>query len=104
MQSGMEPPPGQWLEVARTVTPDLKVLSDAASDLGLELTLELHKSMPLATGQQAADLMALACALRETGYRRAAVIELEYENARAEVVRPDLRRAKELLSRDFVLA
>jgi sugar phosphate isomerase/epimerase len=164
MQSGVEPPPGQWLGVARTVAPDLRALGAAAADLGLELTLELHKSLLMATGQQAADLMALvdhpavgvaidpshatyagenvaqiardlghlvkhvhlrdaigrnilvvpgdgtvdftalACALRETGYGRAAVIELEYENARADVVRPDLRRAKELLARDFAAA
>lgn len=164
MQSGVEPPPGQWLEVARAVAPDLRALGDAASDLGLELTLELHKSMLMATGQEAADLMALvdhsavgvaldpshatyagedvaeiarslgdlvkhvhlrdaigqnilvvpgdgtvdftalACALREIGYRRAAVIELEYENARVEQVRPDLGRAKVLLARDFAVA
>jgi sugar phosphate isomerase/epimerase len=164
MQSGVEPPPGQWLEVARGVAPDLRALGDAASDLGLELTLELHKSMLMATGQEAADLMALvdhpavgvaldpshatyagedvreiarslgdlvkhvhlrdaigqnilvvpgdgtvdftalACALREIGYRRAAVIELEYEDARADQVRPDLGRAKVLLARDFAVA
>jgi sugar phosphate isomerase/epimerase len=49
MQSGVEPPPGQWLEVAQTVAPDLRALGDAASDLGLELTLELHKSILMAT-------------------------------------------------------
>jgi sugar phosphate isomerase/epimerase len=164
MQSGVEPPPGQWLEVARIVAPDLRALGAAAANLGLELTLELHKSMLMATGQEAADLMALvdhpavgvaldpshatyagedvaeiarslgdlikhvhlrdaigqnilvvpgdgtvdftalACALREIGYRRAAVIELEYEDARVEEVRPDLGRAKELLTKDFAVA
>jgi sugar phosphate isomerase/epimerase len=164
MQSGVEPPRGQWLEVARAVAPDLCALGDAATELGLELTLELHKSMLMATGQEAADLMALvdhhavgvaldpshatyagedvaqiartlgdrvkhvhlrdavgqnimvvpgdgtvdftalASALSEIGYGRAAVIELEYEDARAAEVRPDLGRAKELLSRDFVVA
>src|SRR5215218_6855355 len=59
MQSGVEPPAGQWLEVARTVAPDLQALGDAATDLGLELTLELHKTLLMATGQQAIDLMAL---------------------------------------------
>jgi sugar phosphate isomerase/epimerase len=164
MQSGAEPPSGQWLEVARTVAPDLQALGDAAADLGLELTLELHKSMLMATGQEAADLMALvdhpavgvaldpshatyagedvaeiarklgglvkhvhlrdaigqdilvvpgdgtvdftalADALREIGYRRAAVIELEYGDATAEEVRPDLGRAKVLLIKDFAVA
>jgi sugar phosphate isomerase/epimerase len=164
MQSGVEPPPGQWIEMARAVVPDLRSLGDAASDLGLELTLELHKSMLMATGQEAADLMALvdhpavgvaldpshatyagedvtqiaralgglvkhvhlrdaigqnilvvpgdgtvdftalACALDEIAYGRAAAIELEYEEATAAEVRPDLRRAKELLARDFVVA
>jgi fructoselysine 3-epimerase len=164
MQSGVEPPPAQWLEVARIVAPDLRALGDAAADLGLELTLELHESMLMATGQEAADLMALvdhpavgvaldpshatyagedvaeiarslgdlakhvhlrdaigqnilvvpgdgtvdftalACALREIGYRRAAVIELEYEDATAQEVRPDLGRAKVLLARDFAVA
>jgi len=164
MQSGVEPASGQWLEVARTVAPDLQGLGDAASDLGLELTLELHKSMLMATGREAADLMALvdhpavgvaldpshatyagedvaqiartlgdlvkhvhlrdgigqnimvvpgdgtvdftalARALSEIGYGRAAVIELEYEDATAQEVRPDLSRAKELLSRDFAVA
>ncbi|MDF2760293.1 MAG: oxidoreductase domain protein [Thermomicrobiales bacterium] len=164
MQAGVEPPSGQWLEVARAVAPDLRALGDVAAGLGLELTLELHKSMLMATGQEAADLMALVdhpavgvaldpshatyagedvaeiaralgdlvkhvhlrdaigqnilvvpgdgtvdftaltCALGEIGYRRAAVIELEYEDATAAEVRPDLRRAKELLARDFVVA
>ena len=164
MQSGVEPPPGQWLDVARTVAPDLRTLGDVASGIGLELTLELHKSMLMATGQEAADLMAmvdhpavgvaldpshatyagedvaqiarslrglvkhvhlrdaigqnilvvpgdgtvdfaaLACALNEIDYGGAAVIELEYEDATAAEVRPDLGRAKELLSADFAVA
>jgi sugar phosphate isomerase/epimerase len=164
MQSGVEPPSGQWLEVARIVAPDVQALGDAAAELGLELTLELHKSMLMATGQEATDLMALvdhptvgvaldpshatyagedvaeiarkldglvkhvhlrdaigqdilvvpgdgtvdftalADALREIGYRRAAIIELEYEDATAEEVRPDLGRAKVLLTKDFAVA
>lgn len=164
MQSGVEPAAGQWFEVARAVAPDLRGLGDAASDLGLELTLELHKSMLMATGQEAADLMelvdrpavgvaldpshatyagedvaqiartlgdlvkhvhlrdaigqdilvvpgdgtvdftALASALGEIGYGRAAIIELEYEDATAAEVRPDLARAKELLAKDFAVA
>ena len=55
-------------------------------------------------GDGTVDFTALACALREIGYRRAAVIELEYEDARADEVRPDLGRAKELLARDFAVA
>ena len=144
--------------------PDLRTLGDVASGIGLELTLELHKSMLMATGQEAADLMAmvdhpavgvaldpshatyagedvaqiarslrglvkhvhlrdaigqnilvvpgdgtvdfaaLACALNEIDYGGAAVIELEYEDATAAEVRPDLGRAKELLSADFAVA
>jgi sugar phosphate isomerase/epimerase len=55
-------------------------------------------------GDGTVDFTALASALSEIGYGRAAVIELEYEDARAAEVRPDLGRAKELLSRDFVVA
>jgi sugar phosphate isomerase/epimerase len=164
MQSGVEPEPGQWLEVARIVAPDLQALGDVAADLGLELTLELHKTLLMATGQQAIDLMALvdhpavgvaldpshatyagenvsliarelgelvkhvhlrdgrgkdimvvpgdgtvdfsvlAKTLQEIGYRRAAVIELEYADARAPAVISDLARAKALLARDFAVA
>jgi sugar phosphate isomerase/epimerase len=164
MQSGVEPPPGKWLDVARIVAPDLRTLGDYAADLGLELTLELHKTLLMATGQQALDLMtlvdhpavgvaidpshatyagedvaeiarslgplvkhvhlrdgreqdimvvpgdgtvdfaAVAEALNEIGYSRAAVIELEYADARTPQVRPDLERAKRLLSRYFVVA
>jgi sugar phosphate isomerase/epimerase len=161
MQSGVEPKPGEWTEVARVVAPDLRALGDEAADLGLELTLELHKSLLMATGQQALDLMALvdhpavgvaldpshatyagedsaqlartlgdlvkhvhlrdgrgkdimvvpgdgtvdfaalARALREIGYRRAAVIELEYGQATADEVRPDLARARAYLEAAF---
>ena len=45
-----------------------------------------------------------AATLNEIGYGGAAVIELEYEDATAVEVRPDLGRAKELLSRDFAVA
>lgn len=161
MQSGVEPPPGQWLDVARTVASDVRELGDYAEALGLELTLELHKSMLMATSQEAVDLMALidhpqvgvaldpshatyageqaadvirklgrivkhvhlrdaigkeimvvpghgtvdfaalAQALASIGYRRAAVIELEYESAKAAEVRSDLARAKTLLDPIF---
>lgn len=164
IQSGVEPAPGAWLDVARVVAPDLRALGDEAAALGLELTLELHKTMLMATGKEAADLMALvdhpavgvaldpshatyagenvaeiaralgplvkhvhlrdgrgknimvvpgdgdvdfhdlAVALEEIGYARAAIIELEYANARAPEVRPDLIRAKVLLSQDFPVA
>lgn len=164
MQSGVEPPPQEWLAVARAVANDLRVLGDEASALGLELTLELHKAMLMATAQEAVDLMALAdhpavgvaidpshathagenvaaiartlgplvkhihlrdargkdimvvpgdgevdfadlaAALGEIGYDRAAVIELEYATARAPEVRPDLARAKTLLSQHFAVA
>ena len=52
----------------------------------------------------AVDFTAPACALDEIGYKRAAVIELEYEEATATEVRPDLGRAKQLLARDFAVA
>jgi sugar phosphate isomerase/epimerase len=164
MQSGVEPEPGRWLDVARVVAPDLRTLGDYAANLGLELTLELHKSLLMATGQEAGDLMALvdhpavgvaldpshatyagedvaeiarrlgplvkhvhlrdgrgkdimvvpgdgdvdfaelAVALTEIGYRRAAVIELEYADAHAPQVRPDLARAKLLLAEYFAVA
>lgn len=58
-QSGFEPKPGEWTEVARRIAPDLRQLGDAAARLGLDLTLELHKSQLMATGQQALDLMTL---------------------------------------------
>lgn len=163
MQSGVEPASGAWLEVASIVAPDLRTLGDEAEALGLELTLELHKTMLMATGQEARDLMTLvdhpavgvaldpshatyagenvadiaralgplvkhvhlrdargkdimvvpgdgevdfhelALALDEIGYARAAVIELEYAHARAPEVRPDLTRAKALLSQDFLV-
>jgi sugar phosphate isomerase/epimerase len=164
MQSGVEPAPGQWLDVARAIAPDLRSLGDDAAALGLELTLELHKALLMATRQQAIDLMALvdhsavgvaidpshatyagedvaeiarslgplvkhvhlrdgrgkdilvvpgdgtvdfsalAAALQEIGYGRAAVIELEYERAMALEVRPDLARAKTFLEGVFAAA
>lgn len=163
-QSGVEPAPGQWREAAARVAPDLRQLGDEAQDLGLDLTIELHKSMLMATGQQAADLMtlvdhprvgvaldpshathagedvaaiarllgeqvkhvhlrdaigqnilvvpgdgtvdfpALARALRDIGYQRPAVIELEYEHATADQVRPDLARARTFLEAAFASA
>jgi sugar phosphate isomerase/epimerase len=164
MQSGVEPPADEWPAVARGVADDLRTLGDEAAALGLELTLELHKSMLMASQQEAVDLMALvdhpavgvaidpshatyagehaatiartlgplvkhvhlrdargqdimvvpgdgevdfadlAAALAEIGYDRAAVIELEYSDARAPQVRPDLARAKGLLAEHFVVA
>lgn len=163
MQSGVEPAPGAWRDMAQSVAEDLRALGDVAADLGLELTLELHKSMLMATGQEASELMTLidhpavgvaldpshatyagenvaeiaralgplvkhvhlrdargqdimvvpgdgevdfaqlAAALAEIGYGRAAVIELEYADARAPQVRPDLARAKGLLSEHFAV-
>ncbi len=164
MQSGVEPPPDQWIEVARTVAADVRELGDYARDRGLDLTLELHKTMLMANTQQALDLMelvdhpnvgvtldsshityageiaadvalklgshvkhvhlrdgigknilvvpgdgtvdfdTLARALHQIGYNRAAVIELEYEHARADRVRGDLARAKTTLERAFQMA
>jgi sugar phosphate isomerase/epimerase len=161
IQSGVEPKPGEWLETARTVAQDMRILGDYAAGLGLDLTLELHKAMLMANSQEALDLMdlidhphvgvaldpshityagekaadvalrlgshvkhvhlrdgvgknilvvpgdgtvdfsALAAALEKTGYDRVAVIELEYEHARAERVSADLARAKTLLERTF---
>jgi sugar phosphate isomerase/epimerase len=163
-QSGVEPPPGQWREVADAVAPDVRTLGDEARALGLELTLELHKSMVMATGQEAVNLMSLvdhsqvgvaidpshatyagenvadiaralgdrvkhvhlrdalgknimvvpgdgtvdftelARALREIEYDRATVIELEYGDARAPEVSPDLARAKTFLEESFATA
>ncbi len=59
MQSGVEPPPDEWLTVARGVADDLRLLGDEAAALGLELTLELHKSMLMASQHEAVDLMGL---------------------------------------------
>lgn len=163
MQSGVEPAPGQWLDVAKTIAPDLRELGDYAASLDLELTLELHKSMVMATSQESLDLMALvdhprvgvaldpshlvyageepaaaarrlgqhvkhvhlrdavgknimvvpgdgtvdfgalAGALTEIGYARTASIELEYADAKAPEIRPDLARAKALLTQFFVV-
>lgn len=161
MQSGVEPKPGEWLEVAKSVAKDVRALGDFAAGLGLDVTLELHKSMLMANGQEALDLMelidhpnvgvaldpshityageksdevalklgehvrhvhlrdgvgknilvvpgdgtvdfaALARALEVIGYRRVAIIELEYEHAHADQVRGDLARAKTVLERAF---
>jgi fructoselysine 3-epimerase len=161
MQSGIEPKPEQWFEVAKGVANDVRDLGNYAADLGLDLTLELHKDLLMANTQQSLDLMelvnhpnvgvaldpshityagekadevalkldrhvkhvhlrdgigknimvvpgdgtvdfaALARALEKTGYNRIATIELEYENARAEQVRPDLLRAKAHLEKSF---
>lgn len=154
MQSGIEPELGRWREVAQFVVADIRELGDYARDLGLDVTLELHKSSLMANTQQALDLMelvnhtsvgvaldpshityagekadevarqlgshvkhvhlrdghgqnimivpgdgtvdfaALAYALESIGYRRVAVIELEYEHAQTAQVRLDLARAK----------
>jgi sugar phosphate isomerase/epimerase len=59
IQSGIEPNPGEWPAVARAVAADLRELGAAAEALGLELTLELHKAMLMATTREALDLMAL---------------------------------------------
>jgi sugar phosphate isomerase/epimerase len=164
MQSGIEPKPEQWLEVAKEVASDVRELGNYAADLGLDLTLELHKDLLMANMQQSLDLMALVNhpnvgvaldpshitysgetsdevalrlgkhvkhvhlrdgigknimvvpgngtvdftalvrALEVTGYNRVATIELEYENAKAEQVRPDLLRAKAYLEKSFRLA
>lgn len=59
MQSGVETPPAEWLNVARSVASDVRELAAEAQDLDLDLTLELHKEMLMATSQQALDLMEL---------------------------------------------
>ncbi len=164
IQSGIEPPPGRWSEVAHQVAPDIRALGDYARDRGLDLTLELHKTMLMSNSREALDLMAivdhpnvgvaldpshityageladevacdlgawvkhvhlrdgrgksilvvpgdgtvdfvaLAGALKSIGYERSAVIELEYEFARAETVRADLARSKALLEQAFAAA
>lgn len=164
MQSGIEPNPEQWFEVAKGVANDVRELGNYAADLGLDLTLELHKDLLMANTQQSLDLMelvnhsnvgvaldpshityagekadevalklgkhvkhvhlrdgvgknimvvpgdgtvdfaALARALEKIGYNKVAVIELEYETAKAEQVRPDLARAKAHLGKSFQTA
>ena len=59
IQSGPETTSKEWLGVARSVANDVRELAMEASDLGLDLTLELHKNALMSTGQQAVDLMAL---------------------------------------------
>jgi sugar phosphate isomerase/epimerase len=164
MQSGIEPKSEQWLEIAKEVAKDVRELGHYAADLGLDLTLELHKDLLMANTQQSLDLMelvnhpnvgvaldpshityagekadevalklgrhvkhvhlrdgidknimvvpgdgtvdfaALARALEKISYSRVATIELEYENAKAEQVRPDLARAKAHLEKSFQTA
>lgn len=57
--SGVETPPAAWLDVARGVAADIRALAAEAADLGLDLTVELHKNALMATSQQALDLMTL---------------------------------------------
>ena len=163
MQSGREPEaPDRWAAVATAVAADVRELGEEAAELGLVLTLELHKELLMATTRQALDLMALVDhpavgvaldpshashageriadaalalgslvkhvhlrdargkdilvvpgdgevdfaafgrSLHDIGYAGAAVIELEYEDARAAQVTPDLMRAKGVLERDFL--
>ena len=52
------------------------------------------KNIMVVPGDGDVDFAELAAALREIGYGRAAVIELEYADAHAPQVRPDLARAK----------
>jgi sugar phosphate isomerase/epimerase len=52
-------------------------------------------------GDGVVDFAALAHALCEIGYDRAAVIELEYEYARADQVRDDLKRARSVVGQAF---
>jgi sugar phosphate isomerase/epimerase len=59
IQSGVETPPSEWLEVARGVATDMRGLAEEAESLGLDLTVELHKEALVATAQQALDLMEL---------------------------------------------
>jgi len=59
IQSGVETPPAEWLEVARGIAADMRGLAEEAESLGLDLTVELHKEALVATAQQALDLMEL---------------------------------------------
>jgi sugar phosphate isomerase/epimerase len=59
MQSGIEPKSEQWWEVATDVAKDVRELGNYAADLGLDLTLELHKDLLMANTQQSLDLMEL---------------------------------------------
>lgn len=59
IQSGVEPQPGQWLNVAKEVAADVRDLGNYAQDRGLELTLELHKQMLMTNTKEALDLMEL---------------------------------------------
>ena len=57
IQSGVEPKPGEWLQVAEVVARDMRELGDYAAGLGLDVTLELHKSMLMSNSREAQDLM-----------------------------------------------
>jgi sugar phosphate isomerase/epimerase len=59
IQSGPETPVDDWVGVARGVASDMRELAVEAENLGLDLTVELHKTALMATGQQALDLMEL---------------------------------------------
>jgi sugar phosphate isomerase/epimerase len=61
----------------------------------------IGKNILVVPGDGTVDFVALARALREIGYARPAVIELEYAQATAEQVRPDLARAKAFLEEAF---
>ena len=52
--------------------------------------IAIGKNILVVPGDGTVDFTALAFALREIGYGRAAVIELEYEDATAAAVRPNL--------------
>jgi sugar phosphate isomerase/epimerase len=84
-------------------------VADIARSLGA-LVKHVHlrdargKDIMVVPGDGEVDFHELARALDEIGYARAAVIELEYADARAPEVRPDLTRAKTLLSQDFLVA
>jgi sugar phosphate isomerase/epimerase len=52
-------------------------------------------------GDGQVDFAAVARALREIGYARTCTLELEYENARAPEVIPDLARARDLLKQFY---
>jgi sugar phosphate isomerase/epimerase len=58
MQSGPEPGRGEdWRIIASSVVADFRALGDYSELLGLNITVELHKEMLMATSQQALDLM-----------------------------------------------
>lgn len=61
----------------------------------------IGKNIMVVSGDGTVDFSALAKALEKIGYKKVAVIELEYENAKADQVRPDLARAKAHLEKSF---